>query len=159
MSEKRSYYYPFDYNIHKVYTVAFYGSQSPIVCKGSLILRTYYTDDTKRNVDIHHTSEHFIDTIFFETNKIIREQFDDPYNDHRELIELSMPSIGNEYRIIYNAAQSPSQRYDDALAVLADRDPSARGVAIILRRDPKKGICYLKEQEARTVLEKLRNLM
>lgn len=62
MSEKRSYYYPFDYNIHKVYTVAFYGSQSPIVCKGSLILRTYYTDDTKRTVDIHHTSEHFIDT-------------------------------------------------------------------------------------------------
>ena len=157
MSEKKSYYSPFDYGIHKVCTVAFYGAQSPIVCKGSLIMRTYYTDKTKKTVDIHRTSEHIIDTVFFETNKIIREQFDDPYNDHRELIELSIPSLGNEYRIIYNAAQSPSQRYDDSLAILADRDPSARGVAIILRRDPKKGICTLSEPEARSILEKLRN--
>ena len=156
MSETRSYYYPFDYSIHKVFTVAFYGSSSPIICKGSLVMRTYDTDSTKKTVDVHHTSEHYIDTIFFETNKIIREQFDDPYNDHRELIELSMPSLGSEYRIIYNASQTPSQRYDDSLAVLADRDPSARGVAIILRRDPKKGIQYLSEQEARTILEKLR---
>ena len=103
MSETRSYYYPFDYSIHKVFTVAFYGSSSPIICKGSLVMRTYYTDSTKKTVDVHHTSEHYIDTIFFETNKIIREQFDDPYNDHRELIELSMPSLGSEYRIIYNA--------------------------------------------------------
>ena len=65
-------------------------------------------------------------------------------------------NLGSEYRIIYNASQTPSQRYDDSLAVLADRDPSARGVAIILRRDPKKGIQYLSEQEARTILEKLR---
>ena len=157
MSEKRSYYYPFDYNIHKVYTIAFYGSQPPMICKGSLIMRTYYKDDTKREIDIRHTSEHFIDTIFFETNKIIREQYEDPYSDHRELIELSIPFLSSEYRIIYNASQSPSPRYDDALAILADRDPSAKGVAIILRRDPKKGICYLSEAEARTLLQKLKN--
>lgn len=156
MSETKKLFYPFEYNIHKVYTVAFYGHENPIVCKGSLIMRTYYKDETKKEVDIHHTSEHFIDTIFFETNKIIREQFEDPYNDHRELIELSMPQLGSEYRIIYNASQTPSQRYDDRLSILAQRDPSAKGVAIILRRDPKKGICYLTEAEARTIADKLR---
>lgn len=155
MAEKKSLYYPFEYNIHKVYTVAFYGHENPIVCKGSLILRTYYKDENMTQIDIHHTSDHYIDTIFYETNKVIREQFDDPYNDHRELIELSMPELGNEYRIIYNASQTPSQRYDDQLRILLSRDPSARGVAIILKRDAKKGILYLDEQEARMIVSKL----
>lgn len=155
MAEKQKLYYPFEYHIHKVYTVAFYGHENPIVCKGSLILRTYYKDENLTIPDIHHTSDYYIDTIFYETNKVIREQFDDSYNDHRELIELSMPELGPEYRIIYNAAQTPSQRYDDQLRILLKRDPSAKGVAIILKRDPKKGIQYLEEQEARMIVSKL----
>lgn len=155
MAETIKLYYPFDYNIHKVFTVAFYGHENPIVCKGSLIMRTYYKDENRKEIDIHRTSDHFIDTIYYETNKIIREQFEDPYNDHRELIELSMPELGPDYRIIYNASQTPSQRYDDQLRILARRDPSAKGVAIILRRDPKKGIRYLSEPEARSIVTKL----
>ncbi len=148
-------YYPFKYVIHHVYTVAFYGHNPPTVCKGSLILRTYYKDSAMTQVDVAHTSSYYIDEIFYETNKIIREQYDDPYYDRRELIELSMPELGKEYRIIYNAAQRPSPRYDDQLAILANRDPSAKGVAIILKRDPEEGIQYLTEEEARAVCDQL----
>ena len=155
MKEKKL-YYPFSYFYHTVCTVAFYGSNNPIVFKGHLVLRTYYTDDEKTEIDIAHTSDYLIDEIFFETNKVIREQMDDPYNGRRELIELSMPDLGKQYRIIYNAAEIPSPRYDDKLGIISYRDPAARGVAIILKRDKDHGIQWLDEQEARLVAEKYR---
>jgi hypothetical protein len=97
-----------------------------------------------------------MDEIFFETNKVLREQMEDPYNGRRELIELSMPELGKQYRIIYNGAEVPSPRYDDQLGILSYRDPSARGVAIILKRDKDKGIQWLDENEARFVASKFR---
>lgn len=149
-------YYPFNYFYHTVCTVAFYGTNNPVIFKGHLVLRTYYTDDSKTTVDIAHTSDYVMDEIFFETNKVLREQMEDPYNGRRELIELSMPELGKQYRIIYNGAEVPSPRYDDQLGILSYRDPSARGVAIILKRDKDKGIQWLDENEARFVASKFR---
>lgn len=151
MEEEKKYYYPFSYITHHVYTVAFYGQNNPMIIKGSLILRTYYKDETKKDVDIKHTSQYYMDEIFYETNKVIRERMNDGYNGRRELIELSLPEIGNEYRIIYNAAEIPSERYDDKLAILSKRDNDAHGVAIILKRDPSSQIMYLTEEEARQI--------
>lgn len=151
MKEERTYYYPFSYITHRVYTVAFYGQNNPLIIKGSLILRTYYKDDSKREIDTKHTSDHYIDEIFYESNKVIRESMNDGYNGRRELIELSLPEIGNEYRIIYNGAEIPSERYDDKLAILSRRDKDAHGVAIILKRDQSNAIRYLSEEEARQI--------
>lgn len=145
----------FDYFHHTVYTVALYGQESPMVCKGHLVLRTYYKDAGKVSVDYNRTSDYLKDALFYETNKIIRTQYDDPYTNPRELIELSLPELGKQYRIIYNAAEIQSPRYDDQLKLLSYRDPEAKGVAIIVRRDPDKGIQWLEEREARTIVAKL----
>lgn len=153
MKEEIKVYYPFSYITHPVFTVAFYGGNDPLIIKGSLILRTYYKDDEKKEVDIKHTSDYYMDEIFYETNKVIRESMNDSYSGKRELIELSLPELGNEYRIIYNSAEVPSERYDDQLAILANRDNDAHGVAIILKRTPSNGIQYLKETEARQIAQ------
>ena len=63
-------------------------------------MKTYYKDDSKKEVDIQHTSEYFMDELFYETNKVIREMMHDSYNGKRDLIELSLPELGSEYRII-----------------------------------------------------------
>ncbi len=152
-------YYPFNYRHHLVYTIALYGTNVPYIIKGHLVLRTYYIDDAKTKVDVPHTSDYVMDTIFYESNKVIREQLEDAYNGRRELVELSMPELGKQYRIIYNAAEIPSPRYDDQVAILTYRDPSAHGVAIIMKRDAENGIQWLEETEARQIARKLRQLM
>ena len=151
-------YYPFDYRPHLVYSVALYGNNHPYIIKGHLVLRTYYTDDSKKKIDIAHTSDAVMDTVFFETNNVIREQLGDGYNGRRELVELSIPELGKQYRIIYNAAELPSIRYDDQIGLLSYRDPSARGVAVIMKRDPEKGIQWLNEPETREIVRKLQTL-
>ena len=151
-------YYPFEYRHHLVYTVAIYGNNSPYTIKGHLVLRTYYTDNSKTKIDIPHTSDHVMDTVFYESNKVIREQLGDAYNGRRELVELSIPELGKQYRIIYNAAQTPSGRYDDSISLLSYRDPSAHGVAIIMKRDAEKGIQWLTEPETREIIRKLQTL-
>jgi hypothetical protein len=150
-------YYSFEYFHDKVYTIAFYGSNAPMMVSGTLVLRAYYKDDAKTIPDIEHTSEFLKDSIFFETNKVIRQQLEDPYNGRRELVELPFPQLGNEYRIIYNEAEIPSDRYDDLLSVLVSRDPYARGVAIILKRGADGGITWMNEREAREIQNRLRN--
>ena len=150
MSNREKLYYPFAYTHHYAYVVAFYGSNAPTIVKGPLIMKTYYKDDSKKEVDIQHTSEYFMDELFYETNKVIREMMHDSYNGKRDLIELSLPELGSEYRIIYNASEKPSERYDDSLAILSNRDSKAKGVAIILKRDAN-GIHYLNGAEARKI--------
>ncbi len=151
-------YYPFEYRHHFVCTVALYGVNAPYIIKGHLVMRTYYTDESKTKVDVARTSDHVMDTVFFESNKVIREQLEDPYNGRRELVELSMPILGKQYRIIYNAAELPSPRYDDQIGVLSYRDQGAHGVAIIMKRDAEKGIQWLDENEAREIAKKLRSV-
>lgn len=151
-------FYPFEYRHHLVYTVALYGNNTPYIIKGHLVLRTYYTDNSKTKVDTAHTSDYVMDTVFFESNKVIREQLGDSYNGRRELVELSLPELGKQYRIIYNAAEIPSGRYDDQIRLLSYRDPSAHGVAIIMKRDADDGICWLSEPEARQIIRKLTTL-
>lgn len=150
-------FYPFNYFYDTVYTIAFYGSNAPMIVKGNLVLRAYFKDDAKTIPDIEHTSAYLMDEIFFETNKVIREKLEDPYNGRRELVELPFPQLGNEYRIVYNEAEIPSSRYDDLLSILVSRDPYARGVAILLKRGTDGGISWMSEKEARNIQNILKN--
>ncbi len=152
-------YYPFNYRHHLVYTIALYGTNAPYIIKGHLVLRTYYKDEKKTIVDVPHTSDYVMDTVFYESNKVIREQMEDAYSGRRELVELSMPELGKQYRIIYNAAEIPSPRYDDQVAILNYRDPSAHGVAIIMKRDADNGIQWLEETEARQIARKIKQIL
>ena len=135
---------------YSICTVALFGDNDPFFFNGHLILKTYYSDNNQTAVDVEKTSHFTADTLFYETNKVIREMMQDSYNGKRDLIELSLPELGNEYRINYNASEKPSERYDDSLAILSNRDSKAKGVAIILKRDAK-GIHYLNEAEARKI--------
>ena len=150
-------FYPFNYFYDTVYTIAFYGNNAPMIVKGNLVLRCYFKDEAKTIPDIDHTSEYLRDEIFYETNKVIREQLEDPYNGLRKLVELPFPQLGNEYRIVYNEAEVPSDRYDDLLSILVSRDPYARGVAIILKRGSDNGIAWMSEREARDIQNRLKN--
>ncbi|MCH3961854.1 MAG: hypothetical protein LKF53_00705 [Solobacterium sp.] len=156
MAEK-TLFYPFNYFYDTVYTIAFYGSNAPMIVKGNLVLRAYFKDEAKTVPDIEHTSEYLRDEIFYETNKAIREQMEDPYNGKRELAEFTFPELGSEYRIVYNEAEIPSERYDDLLSILVSRDPYARGVAIILKRGSDGGIDWMSEREAREIQTILKN--
>ena len=89
-------------------------------------------------------------TKSFNNNFLKRKKEQLQNNQKRDLIELSLPELGSEYRIIYNASEKPSERYDDSLAILSNRDSKAKGVAIILKRDAN-GIHYLNEAEARKI--------
>lgn len=149
-------YYPFEYRHHQVATIAFYGNHAPIIVKGNLVLRTYYKDEEKTQIDYGHTSNAIMDTIFYETNKVIKEPMDEVYNEKRELVELTMNQLGEDYIIVYNGAEEPSDRYDDRLRILLQRDPEARGVAIILKRTKQHGVTWLTHKEAKQILARFK---
>lgn len=155
MAEKENIYYPFRYLHHYVWTVAVYGDRQPLIVKGPLVLRTYYKDGSRTIVDIPHTAAYYIDEIFYETNKVIRENMGDPYGGRRDLKTTGVPQLPAPYIAVYNAAELPSPRLDDHLSFLASADLKARGVAVILRREEDGSISYLKEDEARDVAERL----
>lgn len=156
MAEKENIYYPFRYLHHYVWTVAVYGNHEPLTVKGPLVLRTYYKDGARTIVDIRHTADYYIDEIFYETNKVIREDLGDPYNGRRDLRVTDVPRLPSPYIAVYNAAEIPSPRLDDHLSFLAARDLKARGVAVILKREENGSVSYLNEEEARTVSDRLR---
>lgn len=156
MAEQEKIYYPFRYLHHYVWTVAVYGSQPPLTVKGPLVLRTYYKDGARTIVDVKHTADYYIDEIFYETNKVIRENLGDPYSGRRDLRITDIPQLPEPYIAVYNAAEVPSPRLDDHLSILSSRDLKARGVAVILKKEEDGSVHYLTEEEAQDVSSLLR---
>lgn len=157
MAEKEeSTYYPFRYLHHYVWTVAVYGNHEPLTVKGPLVLRTYYKDGARTIVDIRHTASYYIDEIFYETNKVIREDLGDPYSGKRVLKTTKIPQLPDPFIVVYNTAEIPSPRLDDHLSLLAGEDLKARGVAVILKQEEDGSVTYLNEEEARMVSDRLR---
>jgi hypothetical protein len=159
MLEEKSKYYPFRYLHHSVYTVALYGQNNPVICKGLMVLRTYYYDEQKTKIDYEHTSEYYTDELFYETDKILREANHQPYGGKRILKEVAMSELGDEYRLIYNNADNEDNTYDEHIPLLHFKAPEATGTAVILKRDAEKGIIYLTEDEAKYVQKVLKELM
>lgn len=141
----------YDYQRELICTVAVYGHEAPVFFKGSLILKKYYVNGSKSNVDQSRSEDYMLDTIYYETNKIVRMQKHEPYGDNRELVVCPFEILGDPYRIVYNKRTTPSLQYDDALVMLKDKDPDARGVAIVLKQDDKGHLTWLQEEEGRKV--------
>lgn len=148
-------YYPFSYLHHYAYTVGIYGNEKPVVVKGPLVLRTYYRDQAKTIIDVRHTSAYYADELFYETNKALREARGETINSRRDLAEIPVPGLDDQYHILYNLAEVPSGAFDDRLAIVSYWDPDAVGVGVIIRHDTDKGIQYLTESEARSIVQKL----
>ncbi|MBW9212062.1 MULTISPECIES: hypothetical protein [Terrabacteria group] len=149
-------YTNFQFRHHAVSTVAIYGTNSPTLVSGRLILRHYYKDASCKDVDIPRTNRSILDTIFFETNKLIRIPLEDNYNGRRVLVSTPIPAFGPQYIIAYNVAEIPSERYDDQLAILAPVDKDAHGVAIILKKNKDGLLEWLDRKEAKDIIEKLK---
>lgn len=155
MTEKKiKIYYPFKRIVNPVSTVALYGQNPPVIVHGNLILRVYYTDEKYTSVDQKRTNDATMDTIFFETNKVIREQLGDNYTNRRILRQLALPEIGKDYYIVYNIAETPSPRYDDLLPIVSNVDDAAHGTAIILKQEDTR-LTWLSEEEADAIAAKL----
>ena len=149
-------YTNFQFRHYAVSTVAIYGTNSPTLVSGNLVLRRYYKDASCKDMDIPRTNRSTLDTIFFETNKLIRIPLEDQYTGKRVLTSTPIPAFGSQYVIAYNTAEIPSERYDDQLAILAPLDQEAHGVAIILKKDKDGLIQWLDHKEAKEIIHKLK---
>lgn len=141
---------------HFISTVAIYGTNNPILVSGNLVIRHYYQDANFQKIDIARYNRSLLDTIFFETNKLIRIPLGDNYAGKRRLVFNPIPAFGEDYIIAYNQAEIPSERYDDLLAIVAPIDKNAHGVAIILKQNKDGLLTWLTKQEAQNIIEQLR---
>ena len=136
--------------------MAIYGTNHPTLVSGNLVLRHYYKDASCKEVDIERSNRSFLDTIFFETNKLIRIPLEDDYAGKRDLVYAPIPAFGKEYIIAYNQAEVPSDRYDDLLAIVAPIDQDAHGIAIILKKNSQGLLEWLDKAEAKKIINQLK---
>ena len=146
---------PFKNFSSMITTVALYGQEEPVLFRGRLILREYFKEGSRKEIDHQKTADYALDTIYYETNKVIREQFHEPYGEPRELVVRHIEMLKDPYRIVYNKHAEPSDTRDNRLALLLDQDHSARGVAIILKENKDGFLESLEEAEARTIIRAL----
>jgi hypothetical protein len=143
--------HPYKYFHHTVSTVAVYGNKPAVVFHGHLVLRTYYVRGQRGMVDQARTSAYVMDEVFYETNKVLREENDDNYGTRRVLKYVPFPQLGEKYGFVYNTVEVTSPRFDDKLTVLSDIDKNAKGVAIVMKKDHDGNICWLDIDEARLI--------
>ena len=71
-----------------------------------------------------------------------------------------MAGLGDQYRLVYNLKAAPGRNGEDnGLAFLQDKDPNARGLAIILKEDAQHKLTWLEETEARNIIKQLNDLI
>ncbi len=143
----------FSYFHHLVSTVAIYGNEEPNFFHGNLILKTFYSDSKKTKINAKQTNDQLIETIFYETNKVVRSLHRERYDENIELEILPMSGLGDKYRLLYNRKAAPGNS-DNSLEFLQDHYRDARGLAIILKEDGKDGLTWLEEKEARDMIAK-----
>ena len=149
----------YSYFHHLVCTVALYGDDEPHFFKGHLILRTYYLDADKMTVDEKRTDDYAVDTLFAETNKTVRQFHKERYDENRRLIIQTFSLLGEPYQIIYNKLAHSSPYEDNSLKVLQSKDPSAKGLAVIMKKDKDGRLVWLSEVEARAIIETLKPIL
>lgn len=142
-----------------VTTVALYGQEEPVLFKGRLILREYYTENTKKEIDQKKSNAYALDTIYYETNKVIRANMNEPFDEARELVVRKLAMLEDPYRIVYNANAEPGQTVDNHLTLLNDQDANAHGVALILKEAEDGSLQTLIEAEARAIIRELSAMM
>ena len=140
-----------------IHTVGIYGSFVPLTFKGRLVFKEYNYGNTEE--EIKRTNELFVDTIYYETDKVMRQLAHVQYGDARDLVIQPFHLLNDPYRIVYNRKASPSNKHDNTLFFLQNFDPNARGCAIILKEDTNGNLISLTEEEANQISSQLRMLL
>lgn len=149
----------FEHLRQNVCTIALYGHDQPYFFRGTLVLRTYYTDTRTHKIDALRTSAYAMDTMFYETNKVIRSSHREPYSEARHLVTAPADMLGNPYRILYNRRALPGAMEDNSIVLLRSHDPEARGLAIVAKLQENGTLTWLREDEARQVQKVLSAMM
>jgi hypothetical protein len=104
MIQKTSYY---DRQSQHICAIAIDGNNAAEIIDGDLIFRKFYKDAAKTQIDIQKTSDYFLDTVFYETNRVLRTPSKEPYSENRDLKLVPLADIvaksGKEFQIVYNA--------------------------------------------------------
>lgn len=135
--------------------VALYGNYDPVVFNGRLRLRTYYEDDSKTSVDIEKTSKYFVDTAFYEANKMIRARENESFDEPRNLVVEPSTLLGEPYYMVYNTRAFPSKK-GNTISMLSDAETQIRGLALIIKKDEKGQYTWLTTDEAHSIQNQLK---
>ncbi|MDO5121954.1 MAG: hypothetical protein Q4D46_07755 [Erysipelotrichaceae bacterium] len=149
----------YSYFHYLVCTVAIYGNDEPHFFKGNLNLRTYYTDSEKTEINDSKTTGYAVDTLFAETNKIVRRLHKERYDENRDLCIMPFTMLGDPYQIVYNKTAHPSPYEDNSMSFLKEKDPNAKGLAIVMKKDKDGKVSWLSEVEARAIIKTLTPLL
>lgn len=155
--EKLSNY--FNYYREYVCTAALYGGEPADLICGHMILREYFSDRKKTHPNPRMTESFLIETLFYETNKVLRTMHGEPYDEPRSLAMARLPMLGDPYRIIYNREAWPSSGGNAIALLLQQREIRARGTAMIMRAEPDGSLTWLSEQEARDAVRSLNTVL
>ena len=91
---------PFKQTCSMIHTVAIYGHFVPLTFKGRLVFKEYNDGSTRD--ELMRTNELAVDTIFYETDKVMRQLAKDAFGDARDLYVAHFALLKDPYRIVYN---------------------------------------------------------
>ncbi len=144
---------------YSICTVALFGNNEPFFFNGHLILRTYYSDAKQTNIDVEKTSHFIADTLFYETNKVIRNAFKESFDEQREIVVEKAAILDKQYVFVYNKLAYPSKVGDTIIPKLKLNEPDAKGLVIVLKQEKDGSLTWLEELEAREIEKKLTTLL
>jgi hypothetical protein len=156
MIQKTSFY---ERQSQHICAIAIDGNNAAEIIDGDLIFRKFYKDAAKTQVDVQKTSDYFLDTVFYETNRVLRTPSKEPYSENRDLKQVPLADIvaksGKEFQIVYNANAFalPDSRNKNEL--LAKAGVHANGLALILKKSDADGFGCLSPEEAQTILKEI----
>ncbi len=144
---------------YSICTVALFGNNEPFYFNGHLILRTYYQDAKQTNIDVEKTSHFIADTLFYETNKVIRNAFKEPFDEQREIVVEDATILNKPYVFVYNTLAYPSKSEETVLPTLKLNQPGVHGLVIVLKKKDNGELTWLEESEAREIEKTLTTLI
>ncbi len=146
----------FEYEREKIYTVALYGTDEPVFFSGNLIFKKYYLIDGRKRFNQEKTTQYMVDTIFYETSRVLFTQKDEPYDAPRDLWIYPFRLLGDPFLIVYNRNASYGLHGNNDLIWMRDIDPDAHGLAILMKKGNSNVPELLTEREARYAERSLR---
>ena len=144
---------------YSICTVALFGDNDPFFFNGHLILKTYYSDNNQTAVDVEKTSHFTADTLFYETNKVIRSAFRENYDEQRDIVVEPATILRDPYVFVYNSLAYPANSKETVIPSLKLNQPNAKGLVIVLKKKENGALTWLEEKEAREIEKTLTNII
>ena len=143
---------------YNVFTVALYGSYEPFYFQGHLFLRTYYKDNKKNELDNRKSSDYLIDTLFYETNKVIRSRIGERYDEQRALVIQPSNLLGEPYCYVFNRMALTTDT-DNTVSLVKDNDAPVRGLVLVVKKVADGEYTWLEKREAREIEKTLKAIL